>query len=249
MLIEVNAKTYKQYFSVNPHPYVSETFIELNKRKVDRVVRLIDDRNNVAIGLVAGIKDGVLKSPFSAPFGGFHFRHNRLYVSVIEHFMSLLKSYVVSLGLKKVEITLPPDIYHHSFNTKMIITLLRSDFSMAPLEITNWVNLRQFTGVFSDNNARTFFNQAVRHELSFHSISEGADKQAAFELVCQNRERAGRPIFMTFDDLMNTSELWPVDYFRVNDNEGNMVASAILYRSHATITQLVFCGDNEYGRP
>lgn len=249
MLIEVNAKTYKHYFSVNPHPYVSEPFIELNKGRVDRVVRLIEDRKKVAIGLVAGIKDGVLKSPFSAPFGGFHFRHNKLYVSEIEHFLSLLKSYVVSLGLKKVEITLPPDIYHRSFNTKTIITLLRSDFSMAPLEITNWVNLRRFTGVFSDKNVRTLFNQAVRHELSFHSISEKADKQAAFELVCQNRERAGRPIFMIFTDLMNTSELWPVDYFRVNDKEGNMVAVAIFYRSHASITQAVFWGDNEHGRP
>jgi len=131
----------------------------------------------------------------------------------------------------------------------MIITLLRSDFSMEPLEITNWVNLRQFTGVFSDKNARTLFNQAVRYELSFHSISEKADKQAAFELVCQNRERAGRPIFMTFADLMNTGELWPVDYFRVNDKEGNMVAAAIFYRSHASITQAVFWGDNEQGRP
>ena len=44
MILEVNAKTYKHYFPNDPHPYISEAFVDLNKGKVDRIVRLIEDK-------------------------------------------------------------------------------------------------------------------------------------------------------------------------------------------------------------
>jgi lysylphosphatidylglycerol synthetase-like protein (DUF2156 family) len=54
---------------------------------------------------------------------------------------------------------------------------------------------------------------------------------------------------MTFQDIINTSELWPVDFFRVDDSKGEIVASAIFYRAHPIISYAVFWGDNEIGRP
>ncbi len=249
MLIEVNEKTYRNHFYENPHPYISEPFINLNKGRVDKVVRLIEKNEKVDIGMVAGIKDGILKSPFSAPFGGFHFRHNNLYVSVIESFICQLKAYVTDNRLKKVEIGLPPDIYHLSFNTKVISTLLRNDFSMPTPEITNWVDLNEFPGVFSNRGVRKYLKQATNHGLSFHEISEKNEKEEAYNLIRHNREQFGRPIYMTFYDLENTSKLWPVDFFRVNSKEGSMVASAVFYRGHSNIAQGIFWGDNEEGRP
>ena len=71
-LLDIDAAAYHYYFPHDPNPFVSEKFISLNAHKVDRIVRLIPVTDKVHIGLVAGIKDGVLKAPFSAPFAGFH---------------------------------------------------------------------------------------------------------------------------------------------------------------------------------
>ena len=74
MLTDVDPATYGNSFPTNPHPFISEPFIELNRRKAEKVLRLVEEGNKAAIGLVAGVKNGMLHSPFSAPFGGFHFR-------------------------------------------------------------------------------------------------------------------------------------------------------------------------------
>ena len=81
MLVEKDISTYRRYFPVDSNPFISERFIELNRDKVDRIIRLVDESGEPVIGLVAGIKDGILKSPFSAPFGGFHFRKDNIYIS------------------------------------------------------------------------------------------------------------------------------------------------------------------------
>ena len=73
MLIDINAKSFKDYFPNNPHPFIDELFIAKNDYKVEKVVRLIDQNDKVSIGLVAGVKDLVIKSPFSAPFWWFSF--------------------------------------------------------------------------------------------------------------------------------------------------------------------------------
>ena len=84
MLVEVSAKEFKNRFNSDPHPFISEQFIELNKKKVDKIVRLVENEQKVSIGLIAGIKNNILESPFSAPFGGFHYRNESIYINKIE---------------------------------------------------------------------------------------------------------------------------------------------------------------------
>lgn len=100
MLIEVDQKAYRRRFSSDPNPFISNGFIELNKLKTERIVRLVSDSDRKEIGLVAGLNHGVLKSPFSAPFGGFHFRHENIYISEIDSFISSLKIFI-ELGIQR----------------------------------------------------------------------------------------------------------------------------------------------------
>jgi len=79
-------------------------------------------------------------------------------------------------------------------------------------------------------------------------VTEEKEKEETYILVSHNRERFGRPIYMSFNDLFETSKLWPVDFFQVRESEGNIVAGAIFYRGHPSIVQGVFWGDNDYGR-
>lgn len=249
MLIEVDSKRYRKLFPSDPHPFVSESFIEINKFKTDRIVHLIDDTDNPEIGLIAGVRDGVLISPFSAPFGGFHFRKEIMYISEIDHFIDSLKRVVSSALYKGIELILPPDLYHPTFNAKTISSLFRNDFKLLSTDITNWVELRNFPGSFRQKNSREYYRQAIRNELTFDSLSTTGEKEEAYNLISENRAKFGRPIFMSFNDIMEVSKLWPVDFFKVRTKDGIMVASAIFYRNHPEICYAVFWGDNETGRP
>jgi hypothetical protein len=249
MLIEVDSRTYKQYFPTNPHVFISEQFIELNKSKVEGIVRLIENCQKPSLGLIAGIRDGVLFSPFSAPFGGFHFLKQNIYISEIDNFINSLKGYIAERGFKKIELVLPPDIYHSTFNAKTINSLIRNQFECSIPEITNWIDLRQFNGSFTQRNSREYYQQAVRKGLIFSIVNDDGEKSDVFELILKNRERFGRPIYMSLKDIYETGKFSTVDYFKVNTLDGKLVASAIFYQNHPDICFAVFWGDNEDGRP
>lgn len=249
MLIEVDSKTYSEIFPANPHQFISESFTELNRGKVEKVLRLIEDKEKVVIGLIAGIKNGMLQSPFSAPFGGFHFRHENIYIGEIDSFLISLQDYIQKNGLIGIEITQPPDIYHLTFNAKIVNSMFRTGFKSKIPEITNWVDLHQFNGSFTKSNSREYYRQAVRNNLSFNITTDGTEQMEIYDLIRANRTKFGRSIFMTLKDILDTGNLWPVDFFKVNSSDGTLVASAIFYRNHPDIAYPVFWGDNEIGRP
>lgn len=249
MLVDLDAKTYRHYFPNNPHPFLREDFLDLNEWKCSRILRLAEDKPKKELGLVAGVKNEVIMSHFSAPFGGFHFRNELVYTSEIDAFLSSLKEYIISSELKGIEIILPPDLYHPTFNAKTINSFIRGGFTSFLPEITGWIDLRLFSGEFVQKNSREYYRQAIRNGLSFIAIDDLEDRQSAFNLIRLNREKFNRPIFMTFKDIMDTGNLWPVDFFKVIDRDGNMVASAIFYRSSTEICHAAFWGDNDLGRP
>lgn len=249
MLADLDAKAYKQLFRNDPHPFISDRFLELNREKCDNIVRLAEDKPKAALGLTAGVKDGTLHSPFSAPFGGFHFRNELVYTGEIDEFLEGLKEYIKVSEYRGVELTLPPDLYHATFNAKTVNALIRGGFSSHLPEITSWIDLKRFSGEFDQKNSREYYRQAVRNGLTFEKIDNVWEMESAYDLICGNRKKFNRPIFMTFEDIMNTGTIWPVDFFKVDSPDGTMVASAVLYQSRQDICYAVFWGDNDLGRP
>lgn len=248
MLSDIDIKTYRHFFPVSPHPFISESFVELNKRKTERIVRLAEDSEKKDVGLVAGVKDYVIISPFSAPFGGFHFRNEIIHCSEIDKFIQSIKEYILEHSLRGIEIILPPDLYHPTFNAKTINSFIRNGFSASTPDITGWVILDNFREVFTQKNSREYYRQAVRNNLSFGVITDITEKNAAYNLISENRSRFGRPIYMSFEDVLKTAELWPVDFFKVINRQNELVAAAIFYRSHPVICYAVFWGDSDQGR-
>lgn len=248
MLIEVNSKCYNHQFPESPHPYISDGFITLNKEKAGKLIRLVESETKTTMGFIASLKNGILRSPFSAPFGGFHFRHDNVYVSDIEKVIDGLLEYAEFNELKKIELILPPNIYHLSFNTKLINVLIRKGFEMRLPEITNWIDLLKFSGIFSNRVARKFYQQSIHHELNFSLFTEPSQQKNIYDIIYQNRKKFGRPIYMTFEDLQQINYLWPVDFFGVTDEFDLMIAGGVFYRGHKSIVQGIFWGDSEEGR-
>jgi hypothetical protein len=249
MIINISNQVYRTHFKQDPHPFISESFINLNQHKVERVMRLVDDNGKFSIGLLVGVKEGILKSPFSAPFGGFHFSSEELHISEISNFINNLKEFIYRQNFQKVEVTLPPEIYHTSFNAKLVNSFIRNGFKIHTPEITNYVNLNAFDGTFSKREVNKNIRAAIKNNTSFHQVTEKWMQMEAYEIIAKNREINGRKIFMTFSDLLNTMKIIPIDFFLVKDSLNKNLASAIFYRGHKKIVQGVFWGDTETGRP
>ena len=249
MLIETDQAVFKRYFPEDPHPFVSEPFTQLNRGKVDRIVRLTEDVSKPGMGLLAGIREGVILSPFSAPFGGFHFRNENIYAGEVDGFVAALKDYVSAQGLKGLELTLPPGLYHPTFTAKCVSSLLRAGYSAGIPDISSWIDLEQFQGSFSHKNSREYYRQSLRNHLQFEQVEEGERKREVYELIRENRARKGRPIYMAFEDVLQTGTLWPTDFFMVKTPEHVPAAAGIFYRSDPEIVYALFWGDNEEGRP
>lgn len=248
MLIDIDANKYYSIFPADPHPFISRKFVDLNKYKVDRVFMLVEDNSKPSLGLIAGLKDGYLNSPFSSPFGGVHFRHELIYFGVIKGYIESLKDFIRINGLKGIQISLPPSIYHQTINSKFINCLFNSGFKIQKIDITSWVDLESFENRLNNKESRKYLNQAIHHGLNFKLITQNNEKLAAFELIKKNRLQFGRPIFLSFDDLQKTNDICDIDYFAVDDQNHQSIASAIFYRAHKSIVYGVFWGDNEIGR-
>jgi hypothetical protein len=211
-------------------------------------VRLIPGKDKISLGLVAGIKNKMLLAPFSAPFGGFHYVNEHIYISEIEQFLIDLREYAKTEEINRIFLSLPPTIYQKSFNSKAVNTLIRLGYEMLTPDITCWVDLNHYDCRFSYKMCRSNYNTAVRNNLTFNILSTLEDKKNAYAIIYENRTQFGRKIHMTFDEIISTSKLWPIDFFGINNSEGVMVASAIFYQFPRNVAYGVFCGDTNLGR-
>lgn len=242
MLIEVSKDVYRKYFSTDLNPYVSEAFIGLIGNKTDKVIRLME-RDDHAMGLIAGLKDNALCAPFSAPFAGFHYSHEYLSYEIIFEFIFQLKNFVRENNLKKVSITLPPDLYQTNMNAKCVNAFVRQGFTMSTPEIINWIDLKKFDGTWVKTTVAQNYRKALHNQLSFHVVSDEQSMNKVYMIISRNREVQGRKIHMSLHDVVKVSSIMPVDFFLIKDRNGNSMGAGIFYRGHEKIAQGVFVGD------
>src|SRR5690554_5016636 len=243
MLGEVSKKEYRRYFTTDPSPFISEAFIALNEKKQDRVIRLIKE-GNYSMGLLVGLKDGIMRSPFSAPFGGFHYRNEQLAYDLVYEFLSSLKEYALKEQLKEISITLPPDLYQVNMNAKLVNAFIHLGFTMEMPDINNWINLKEFDGVWIKSVVGQNCRKAAKHGLVWSVATGMEEMMEAYDVIHRNREEQGRKIYMNLKDILEVRKIFPVDFFLIREKNGNCVGAAIFYRGHEKIVQGIFLGDD-----
>lgn len=243
MLVEVSKEVYRRHFTTDPNMFITEAFIDLIEKKCDKVIRLMRDGDS-SIGLILGLKEDTIRSPFSAPYGGFHYSHEYMSYNVVFDFLSDLKDYVISRRLKNVSITLSSDLYQVNMNAKLVNAFIRLGFTMATPDITHWVNLKKFEGTWVKNVVAQNCRKAVKHGLTWSVVTDKKSMEDAYEVIFRNREKRERKIYMTLDNLLDVNRIIPVDFFLVRDSDGNSMGAGIFYRGHEKIVQGIFVGDD-----
>ncbi len=242
--MEIREITKEEYSGFVQNPFSgfdTAEFFELNKHKVDEVKYFIFENNKKRFGLVAGIKDGVLKCPFSATFGIFsEIAHN----NKIKHYyeaVCCLKNLALDNSLKKIIICTPPVFYNEPHITKFHNALICNGFHLLDYDINFQFELKvnQDYDSILNTDARRNLKIAVKNNLKFEKTDNVSE---VYRIIKQNREEKGFPLWMSENDIIKTAGIIKSDYFLVSSEYGNIAAAYVQYITR-NIVNIVYWGN------
>ena len=245
-IVEVTSKEYQNHIQQPFHIFASSVFNELNTDKCDGVFYLLVKDKKVRLGIIGGIRENNFYSPFSAPFGGFVFIKNDIKIQVIDQAINLLSSWVNNKGLKSIQITLPPSIYHESFISKLTNSFYRNNFLTKKLDLNYSFDLNNFDENYINliwRNARKNLKKALANDFIFKICTTEQEKELAYQIIGRNREARGFPLRMDWEQIKNTIHVITADFFLLFNNINKPIASAMIFYIGPKIVQVVYWGD------
>ena len=248
MLLDLSEKEYFSRFTQAPHFFVSRGFLNTVVTKTEEIKYLVHEKSPYRIGLVLGVDNHSLTSPFSAPFGGFHYAHNKLYSTDIDTFIQDLQLYMLKHNYNSFSLTLPPAPHEQSNDIKVLNSLLRHGAELAPPGLHCFVDLREFQGVFQYGTSRAHSRQGEREGVVIYACTTLEEKEQSFSIIAQNRKAHGYPLYMNFDEVLEIEKHCMVDWWIVQHPLRGAIGAAIIYRISETIAYLTFWGDINEGR-
>lgn len=250
MIGRVTPKEYQRLFPTPSHVFNTVPFNELNRHKCDDIHYLVfyDSKNSKArFGIILGETDELLRSPFSAPFGGMEVAGTQRVSHYIEAAKDL-REYGKRMG-KKIEVTLPPEVYADTASaiSSQLQAFLATGGRIKHSDYNYHYDLREFDR-FRENlwhNARKNLHTALESELSFEHIVPTDDNMImeAYNVIYRNHVNQSYPVHMSHADIEDTRAVCDMDFFKVMDKNGNTIASAIIYHTSRHGVQAIYWGD------
>lgn len=241
-LRQVSAWEFAQTFPKPNHIYNSVAFTELNRRKCDEAAYLIFADTKVRGGLIAGLRDGIWHSPFSAPYGGLVTTARRP-VDEIEEMYTLAAAFSrqQALGLR---VTLAPEFMDPDTFAKSVNVLSRMS-SHTVCDINHHAEIKSVTDpaqLFS-YNARGALKQALRLPYTFEQLTPTRENiSRVHRVITLNHSHRGYPVHMTVDDIAATAPIVGADFF-VLTLDGEDIAAAQIHHPWPGVAQIIYWGD------
>ncbi len=226
------------------HVYNSTAFAELNNNKVECVHYLSFSDTKPRFGIILGERDSVLRSPFSAPFGGFTQRGMQS-LAKMETAADRLIEYAAERSLD-LDITLPPLVYNESQLSKWA-SVLMNKMQVRCVDLNYHTDLMRFPDYIHiiDRSARNKLNHALQQNFNLVQLDSRyhTDVARAYEIIRRNREERSYPLRMTLEQVWQTvNSTIRADFF-VLEHEGNDVAAAQVFHSADSVAQVIYWGD------
>lgn len=241
---EVTAEVYQSVISNPIHIFNTARFNDLNQSKSESVYYLTFKDTKIRLGLILGLRNNLLLSPFSASFGGFDFVSSDVKLYQIDAALAELISWATAKGFKGIRIVPPPFFYHEDFSAKVTNCMYRAGFETQNIEL----NYHFQTAVLSDTyeqtiwyNARKNLKKANSFGLVFEKLDENQGK-LAYDVIAQNRNERGFPLRLSWEQLLATSAIIPIDFFLVK-SATHTIGSAIVFHVAPSIVRIVYWGD------
>ncbi|MFI5196073.1 MAG: hypothetical protein ACHQD8_03200 [Chitinophagales bacterium] len=245
-LIETGYDEYNLIFNAPYHVFNTAGFNDLNKHKCDGVKYLLFKERKYRLGLIAGVKNNMLISPFSAPFGGFSFLKDSLQISHIEASISLLEEYVLQNNFVGIKLILPPLFYNETFLAKLMNVLYRKHFKTSNLDLDFYFDLD--SGIAYNEqiwyNARKNLKMSMESVIGFNICENTEEIKEVYGVIEANRIAKGFPMTMKHEEIIATSKIIPADFFLCY-KDGQSIAAAIVYHVNEHIVYVPYWGDRD----
>ncbi len=246
----VRCENYQEYDSLSRkshfHPYNSSLFVELNRYKCEEIHYLIFTKNDTPrLGLVLGENVANLVSHFSAPFGGFDIIGKEPSSDVLNESVLLLKNYLIDNQIRICTVIMSPLLYGKTILSKIANALLVNGFYVKYIDVNHYISVKNRTedSFFSDftHAARKNYNKSLKHDFVFRA-NDDLDFSETYSIIKQNREHKGYRLMLSLDDVIDVSKIIPIDTFLLTSQDGQNVASAIVYRLSEKVVQIIYWG-------
>ena len=240
---EVDNETYNKIVRVPFCRFNKAQFYILNEHKVDNVCYLIFNDGKDRFAFVLGIKDNVAKAPFSASFECFSEITKNNKINHYYEAVDALVNYLKENNISKIEISTPPPYYNISHITKFENALYTKGFSLVNYDVNFEYYLDDFSDDYEMNidiKARQKLRAATKHHLIFEKTE---DVETVYKIIKQNRTEKGYPLWMSYDDVRNTAQIIPSDYFLVKDANNTPIASALVHQINDEVLRVVYWGN------
>lgn len=243
MFTELTREQYSKLDIKPMHCYNSIEFIELNAYKVakKRYFAWFDDDKLLAT-IILGESADNLRSPFSAPFGGFD---NTLFPTdaLVEIIFTDLSELSKREG-KPIVITLPPEFYSPTVSPFVIRAINSPEIKIAAdynyhFVTSNMINYNQLI----PQRCRRKIKSAVSKGLRFQKVSSLEDEKVAYNVIRRNREAQNYPLRMTWEQVNDTKDVVKMDFFIMFTDDNMPIASALCYYVTPGIIQVIYWGD------
>ncbi len=245
--MEIEEITKEEYNKIVVNPFSGfdkSEFAELNKSKVDEVKYLIFKNNKNRFSLITGIKNGIIKCPFSASFSCFsEISHNNR----IQHYHDAISSLIIWAKNKKISNIIfltPPLFFNEPHITKFQNALYCNGFKLLDYDVNFQFSLKSFSEdkYISElpSNSRRNIKQAIKNSLTFEKVN---NTETVYKIIKQNRKEKGFPLWMSCEDIKNTEKIIKSDYFLVYDSNKNPIASAYVQTIKQNIANVVYWGN------
>lgn len=221
-------------------------FNDVNSKKADEVYYFLFKEGKYRLGLVVGLKNSTILSPFSAPFGGFSYLRDDVRINHIEGALEALESWAASNKINEIKFVLPPLIYHHTFISKQINVFFRSNYQVANIDLNYYLECGLTGDAYKRqlwNSARKSLNRALVSDLVFWKCTSEREKNLAYSVIEKNRRWKGFSLKMSYHDIVKTNDVIEKDFFLVCDKAEAVIASAIVYHVADGVVQVVYWGD------
>lgn len=244
-ITEVTASEYSKLNGCEYHLFNTAQFASINNHKCEAVYFLIYKDTKLRLGLTAGVRHSVLISPFSAPFGGFSFIRQDVQLVVIEKAVEALEEFAKQKGLLGIRIVLPPLIYNETFLAKQINVFYRKGYQNNNLDLDFYIPLqsKQPYEELLWHNAKK--NLRISQQQGFEVVLCNKDanaKAVVYEVIKENRVSKGKPMNMSFEEIIATEEVIPTDFFLLLQGT-QPIAGGIVYSAAKSIRYVPFWGD------
>lgn len=226
------------------HVFNTVDFAELNRAKADELHYLTVHDNKHRFGIVLGERGGTLRSPFSAPFGGFT-ANGTLTLERMEEAVDLLVAYAKEHSMQ-LAVTLQPLVYDETELSKWVGVMARK-MSVRCIDMNYHVDLADMDNYEAsiDRSARKNLHHAQKEpfELIKLDSSKRSDVARAYEVIRCNREERGFPLRMTLEQVWQTvSRVVKADFWVLRLNGADVAAAQIFYVADK-VAQVVYWGD------